>query len=212
MSERWRVTSIDELGSVSPEGQPEWFRLRMELGLEAFGANAWRAAEAGQRVISDHDEGSDGHEELYVVLSGHAIFTVDENEVDAPAGTLVFVGDPKLRRAARAEEAGTTVLVVGAAPGKAFVPSNWEADAEGLGYFATKEYDKAVAFFEERLAGAPDEPNYLYNLACAESLSGRHDNALGHIARAVELKPDFLASAQGDSDLDAIRADPRFPA
>jgi tetratricopeptide (TPR) repeat protein len=211
MSDRWQVTRLDNVAGYGSEGQPHWFQVRMQFGIEAFGTNAWRASEAGQRLISDHDEGAEGHEELYLVLSGRATFTVDGSEVDAPAGTLVFVRDPKLRRAARAEEAGTTVMVVGGTPGKGFTPSPWEADADGLRFFATKEYDKAIAFYEQRHAQTPERPGYLYNLACAESLSGRHQEALAHIAQAIELGPDFLASAQEDPDLEAIRSHPSFP-
>ena len=211
MSERWEAIRLDDVDGYGSDAAAHWFQVRKHFGIEAFGTNAWRATEAGQSLISDHDEGADGPEELYLVLSGRATFTVDGTEVDAPAGTVVFVSDPKLRRAARAEEAGTTVLVVGAVRGQGFTPSPWEADADGLRFFATKEYDKAIAFYEQRHADVPDRAGYLYNLACAESLAGRHEDALGHIARAVELSPDFLASAQADPDLDAIRADPSFP-
>jgi tetratricopeptide (TPR) repeat protein len=211
MSDRWEAMRLDEVDGYGAEGTAHWFQVRMQFGIEAFGTNAWRATEAGQRLIGEHDEGEDGPEELYVVLSGRATFTVDGKEVDAPAGTLVFVRDSKLRRAARAEETGTTVLVVGATAGQGFTPSPWEADADGLRFFATKEYDKAIAFYEGRLADAPDRPGYLYNLACAESLAGRHEEALTHIARAVELGPDYAASALEDPDLEAIRADARFP-
>jgi tetratricopeptide (TPR) repeat protein len=211
MSERWEVTRLEDVDGYGSDTAAHWFQVRKHFGIEAFGTNAWRATEAGQSLISDHDEGEDGPEELYLVLSGRATFTVDGSEVDAPAGTLVFVSDPKLRRAARAEEAGTTVLAVGAVPGQGFTPSPWEADADGLRFFATKEYDKAIAFYEQRHAEVPDRPGYLYNLACAESLSGRHEEALEHLARAVELGPDLLASAQQDPDLEAIRSDARFP-
>jgi hypothetical protein len=44
----------------------------------------------------------------------------------APAGTLVYVGDPGLTRTAFAREAGTVVLAFGAAPGEAFSVSPWE--------------------------------------------------------------------------------------
>lgn len=48
-------------------------------------------------------------------MSGHAIFTVDGDELDAPAGTLVFVR-PALIRSARATADGTAMLVVGGRP------------------------------------------------------------------------------------------------
>ena len=60
------------------------------------------------------------------MLRGHARFSVGDEEIDAPEGTLVFVADPALVREAIANEAGTTVLVIGAARGVAFEPSDWE--------------------------------------------------------------------------------------
>src|SRR3954471_18967277 len=78
--------------------------VRRHLGIEAFGANARVARAAGEVLVMPHDEraggpfGTDGHEELYVVLRGRATFTVDGRDVDAPAGTLVFVRDPALER------------------------------------------------------------------------------------------------------------------
>jgi len=95
------------------------------------GVNAWVAPEAGGQAVGRHDEvpeegATDGHEELYVVLRGHARFTVGDEEIDAPEGTLVFISDPALVREAIASEPGTTVLAIGAARGVAFEPSDWE--------------------------------------------------------------------------------------
>ena len=70
-----------------------------------------------------HDErengplGTDGHEELYVVLRGRAVFRIGRHEVDAGAGTLVFVRDPALVRSAVARDAGTAIIGVGAPAG-----------------------------------------------------------------------------------------------
>jgi hypothetical protein len=113
------------------DDEPDWKPLRHELGIGAFGVNAWVARNAGDQAIERHDEapkegGTTGHEELYAVVSGAARFTVDGDEVDAPAGTLVFVADPALTREAIATEPNTTVIVVGAARGVAFEPSDWE--------------------------------------------------------------------------------------
>jgi hypothetical protein len=49
---------------------------------------------AGQPVIEPHDETSVGagcHQELYLVASGAATFTVAEETVEAPAGALIAV-------------------------------------------------------------------------------------------------------------------------
>src|SRR5204862_5647129 len=101
------------------------------LGIRAFGTNAYTASEPGVDVVEPHDEApdqgespDDAHEELYFVARGHAKFTIDGEEIDAPAGTYLFVPDPRSHRQAVAAEAGTTVLSFGAPP--TFEPSAWE--------------------------------------------------------------------------------------
>ena len=106
--------------------------VRRHLGIEAFGANARVARDAGEVLVMPHDErargpfGTEGHEELYVVLRGRATFTVDGREVDAPAATLVFVRDPALERSAVAAAPDTAVLALGGAPGVAYRVAAWE--------------------------------------------------------------------------------------
>jgi hypothetical protein len=133
MSENgWSTLRLSEATAVDgPDDGPDgWLPLRHMLGVEAFGVNAWMAQEEGAEVIEEHDEAGDdpahSHQELYVVVEGHATFTVDGQEVDAPRGTLVFLSDPSLVRRAVARSAGTTVLAIGAPAGKAFTPSPWE--------------------------------------------------------------------------------------
>ena len=192
---------------------PRWAMVRSHFGISAFGVNAYVAGEPGVAVIGEHDElgnSAGHHEELYFVADGHAKFTVNGDEIDAPAGTFVFVRDPAAKRGAVATEAGTTVIIVGAKPGEAFTPSAWERSAPALTHFATHEYDKAIEEFERLRAETPDDAGLLYNLACAESLTGKKQEALGHLARAVELDPDFRDMAGKDSDFDAIRDEPEF--
>ncbi len=208
-------SALDGVETFSGVQNPHWHRIRSHFGVEGFGVNAWTASEAGQTLIPEHDEvgaSAAGHEELYVVISGHARFTVDGGEIDAPAGTLVFVKDPALKRAAVAEENGTTVLVVGGRPGEPFAVSAWERNSEFLRFFESGEYELAIELLRERHREEPESAGVLYNLACAEALAGRPEDALEHLARSVELDADFRGFAQSDSDLDAVRGDPRFPA
>ena len=189
--------------------------MRVRFGIEGFGVNAYTALADGSRVIEEHDELSAGagrHEELYFVARGHAVFTLDGEEVDAPGGTFVFVSDPKVRRAAVALEEGTTVLVVGGVPGKAFQASPWEAWLEASPHLEAGEPERGIEIFERTLAAHPGNPNVLYNLACFESLAGRAEAALAHLGEAVDADPRMREWAQTDSDFDAIRSDPRFPA
>jgi len=58
----------------------------------AFAVGAWTADTPGEEIVEPHDETSPGsgrHEELYVVLTGRARFTVADEQLDAPAGTFV---------------------------------------------------------------------------------------------------------------------------
>ena len=64
------------------------------------------------------------------MLSGRATFTVDGEDAEAAAGTLVFVPDPRATRSAVAHEPGTTVIAFGATPGTAFEVSSWERKHE----------------------------------------------------------------------------------
>jgi quercetin dioxygenase-like cupin family protein len=112
----------------------DWITLRHQLGVTAFGLNAWRAPAAELQVIVDHDEADSQHQEVYVVVAGHATFTIDGEDVDAPTGTVVFIEDPALQRVGIAKEPGTTVLAIGAQPGRIFTPSSWESELiEGSG-------------------------------------------------------------------------------
>jgi Tetratricopeptide repeat len=216
MSERgarpFEVARLDELERIP--GEFETIPVRIPLGIRAFGVNAYANESAGGRVVEEHDELGDGagrHEELYIVLGGRARFTLDGEDVDAPAGTLVFVRDPAVRRGATAEEPGTTVLVVGAAPGQAFEPSPWEAWLGAFPHYHRGDYGRALEIMRSALAQHPGNPNVLYNLACMESLSGEREAALEHLRAALEADPSRREWAQSDSDFDPIRDDPDFP-
>jgi tetratricopeptide (TPR) repeat protein len=192
---------------------PRWAMVRTHFGIQAFGVNAYVANEAGEDLVGEHDElgkRAGHHEELYFIANGHATFTVNGDEIDAPAGTFVFVRDPAAKRSAIAKEAGTAVLIAGGKPGEAFTPSPWERNAPALAHLGTGDYDKAVEEFERLHAETPDDASVLYNLACAESLTGKRQEALGHLKRSLELDSDLRELAEKDSDLDAIRDDPEF--
>ena len=138
----------------------------------------------GSELIEDHDELGERagrHEELYFVSSGRATFTVNGDEIDAPAGTFVFVRDPAAKRTAIAEEAGTTIVIVGGKPGEAFSPSPWERNAEGLVHFANEDYDKAAETYEQFLAETPRRRGLPLQPRLCREPPGRKDAALKHL-------------------------------
>ena len=127
-----RIAHIDEIEPVpaQPYVEGEWKPVRAELGIDAFGTNAY-VADAGQLILEEHDEldaddPGASHRELYVVMHGRAEFTLGGETVDAPAGTLVYLHDPAVVRRAVAREDATAILAVGAPAGRAFAPSEWE--------------------------------------------------------------------------------------
>lgn len=187
----------------------QWIPIRDHLGIGAFGINAYTAANAGDIVISEHVETVSGHEELYVVVEGHATFTVDGDEIDAPAGTLVRV-DPETRRKAVATEAGTTVLVTGATPGQMFEVSAWEEtwqpNQAAMKLYREQRYDEASGVLRDALKSFPDAAQLHYNLACFDSLAGVDvATVAASLRRAIELNPGFKEFARDDSDFEPVR-------
>jgi tetratricopeptide (TPR) repeat protein len=209
-----RLARIDEIDAIPVVGgELQWRPVRRTLGIEAFGINAY-TANAGELVVEEHDElggGAGHHEELYVVVTGRATFTVDGESFDAPVGTLVFLDDPKERRAARAEENGTTVLAVGGARGEPFRISPWEYAFAMVPAYQAGRYDEAKALLVEGLERHPGNPNLLYDLACIEALQGEREAALEHLEDAT-VDPGLRACAPKDPDLESLRGDPRFSA
>ena len=213
MSDKFHVDSLSGMEIPPVPQYPRWANVRQKLGISSFGINAWTAQSPGQEIIGEHDElgpRAGKHEELYVVISGRATFTVDGEELEAPAGTFVFVRDPAAKRKAVADEAETTVLAIGARPGEAFTPSQWERSAPAFAYFATKEYEKAHEILWSVVEEYPDDAGALFNLACAESLLGRTEDAIAHLGESIAQDDVFRELAQTDSDFDPVRDDPRF--
>jgi tetratricopeptide (TPR) repeat protein len=209
-----KTLRIDEIEPIPVvDGELDWRPIRRTLGIEAFGINAY-TANAGELVVEEHDEtgaGAGHHEELYVVVTGRATFTVDGESFGAPVGTLVFLDDPNERRAARAVEDGTTVLAIGGARGQGFQISAWEFRFAAIPAVKADRYADAERLIREGLELHPGNPALLYDLACYEALQGRRDEALAHLEAAVAGNPKSLEYADDDPDFDSIRDDPRFP-
>ena len=205
-----KAVRLDELEGIPVFGTLVWKPIRRPLGVTAFGINAYTAAAAGDEVVEDHTEEQLGHEEIYVVVTGHATFTVDGEEVDAPAGTLVYLDDVSQRRHAVAKIAGTTVLAIGGVPGK-HETSAWEYFFPAVAATRNGDYDTARRLLEEGIA-EKDVPVMHYQLACLEALAGNRERALDELAGAAEAEERLRRAAQTDEDFASIRDDPRFPA
>ena len=212
----WQAARFEELDSIPLFEGLVWHPVRKHFGIQAFGVNAYTTGGAGEQVVEEHDErggGAGGHEELYVVLTGRATFTLGGESQDAPAGTLHLhrrpVGAPQGdRRGGRDRRArdrrpgreglrglGVGVVLLG------------DAGVQGR-----ERWDEAIAIMEDGLAAKPGHPAILYNLACAESRGGRPLDALTHLQQAVRGDAKWLERAKTDPDFDPIRREPGFPA
>jgi hypothetical protein len=123
---RFAVRRLEDVAQVAaPLDEPEWWPLTHHFGLTAFGANIYIGRGDDSALLADHDEGGSNQEELYVVTAGEALFTLDGEQFDAPAVTVVAVPDPAVRRSAIAKVEGTTVVAVGG-PRRAEFRSSWQ--------------------------------------------------------------------------------------
>jgi tetratricopeptide (TPR) repeat protein len=205
----YAVAHLDEIEEFSDAGC-HYRPIRHHLGITAFGVTAWTAPAAGAVVINEHDEGDPtADQELFLVLRGHAVFEVDGDRVDAPAGTLVFA-PPRTKRMAAAKEDGTTIIALEGTPGKAYEARGWELWAPLAPLYEAGEYSEVADRLASLVAANPQYPMLFFNLACCESLSGRTGDALDHLRHAVEMSEEFRQSAMEDSDLDPIRDEPAF--
>jgi tetratricopeptide repeat protein len=212
MPEAPRIKHIEDIPAI-PAGGVGYRLVRRELGITAFGINAF-TANAGEHLIEEHDETGSGagrHEELYLVIAGRARFTIDGGEHDARAGTLVFLPDPASRRLAIALEDGTTAVAVGGVPGRPYSVSPWEPLFAAKGVADSGDPGAAADLAAQALEDYPGNAHVLFNTACFEALAGRRDDAIAHLRAAVEINPEMREWAATDADFDSIRQDPEFP-
>jgi tetratricopeptide (TPR) repeat protein len=208
---RYAVARLDEIDELT-DGREPFRPVRHHFGITSFGVNAWTAAEAGDRIINEHDESEpDSHEELYLVMTGRAVFELDGDRVPAPAGTFVFA-PPGVKRTAFAEEPQTTVLALGGTPGHAYVPDGWEIWAPLTPLYKAGEYAEAADRGRRLVEAHPQYPGLLYNLACCESLAGRTGDAIEHLGQAIDRSEHSRSFAKHDPDFDPIRDEPAFKA
>jgi tetratricopeptide (TPR) repeat protein len=210
---RYQVSHFSDI-DVMDDGRCPLRPVRHHFGIKTFGVTTWTAEAAGDRLINEHDETDVEKEELYLVLQGRARFELDGESVEAGPGTFVYAA-PAVKRTAFAEEPDTTLVAMsGGAPGQPYVVEGWELWGPMMRLFQAGEYAEAVEWVTQRLESGEigKTATLYYNLACAESLAGRHADAVQHLGRAIEMDEQFRRLASEDSDFDAVRDQPEFRA
>jgi tetratricopeptide (TPR) repeat protein len=206
----YAVAGLDEIDEMG-DGRAPWRPVRHHFGITAFGVNAWTGPQAGDRIINEHDEAGSGdeQEELYFVHSGRARFELDGENVDAPTGTFVFVR-PGVKRTAFAEEPATTIVAIGATPGKVYEVLGWEAWSDLRPLYEAGDYGEAAARGREVMEAHPEYAGVAYNVAWTESLAGEKEAAIEHLRMAIERWDHFRELATTDTDFDPIREESAF--
>ena len=83
----YTAAHIDDIpfeAGASPD--TEWKPVRRFFDIALFGTNVARAIKAGDLLTHEHDEVEACHEELFLIVSGHATYRVNGAEIDAPGG------------------------------------------------------------------------------------------------------------------------------
>jgi adenylate cyclase len=75
-----------------------------------------------------------------------------------------------------------------------------------------RERERGLAWAARALAADPDEPMLLYNVGCIRALAGDREGALACLERCVDLGLTQQGWFANDSNLDGLRAEPRFQA
>jgi hypothetical protein len=206
----YAIARLDDIGTLS-DGGYRYRPVRHHFDITSFGVTAWVGTAAGDPIINEYDEGSQPAEELFVVVSGRAIFELDGEQVEVAPGTLV-VTKPGTRRTAVAAEPATTILAFDGTPGKVYDATGWELWAPLRPLYDDGEHAELSARLHELIAANPQYPMLVYNLACSESLSGHTSDAIEHLRRAIGVSEKHRADARTDSDFDPIRDEPSFQA
>jgi uncharacterized Ntn-hydrolase superfamily protein len=83
---------------------------------------------------------------------------------------------------------------------------------EGWTLFTLRQPHKALPHIDRAVALAPGNPEVLYDLAVIRLAAGLQQEALDALAKAIALNPKLRAQASSDSDLHALKGNPRFDA
>ena len=193
----WEAVRLDDVEAIAwPYAPLTWRPVRQAIGARIVGMGAFTAERAGQELVEAHreTEGGMGHEEVYVVLRGRATFTLDGEQLDAPAGTFVRVA-PDVHRHALAAEDGTAVLALGGPP--TYEPSSSEWIERARPHIRS-DPDRAAAIVADLRVQRPDSPG----LPIADALLavGRGDEAAAREALA-RVDAQYLQALRGDPEL-----------
>lgn len=119
----YSIKHRDEFESMEGSGGCTWLLARKALGTSAFGFNLVEIEPGGQ--IPEHDESGSGQVELYLILDGDAVFRIDGEDYEAPAGTFASIEPPATRTILNRSDAPVTAMLIGVQPEGGYEPMSW---------------------------------------------------------------------------------------
>jgi hypothetical protein len=207
VADGWTFVALDEVEALPWMGtELEWRPLREALGTRIVGMAAFTASRAGQELIEGHTEEAEGRgqEEVYVVLRGRATITVDDETLDAPAGTFLKV-DPAIFRRAVAAEAGTAVLALGGPPTFEPSASEWIERARPL---LRSDPARARQLLDDLRRARPESPGVAIGEALYARSQGHTEAARELVAAVISANPGLRTPLARDPDLGTLVEEP----
>ncbi|HAS47319.1 MAG TPA: hypothetical protein DCS93_42980 [Microscillaceae bacterium] len=83
-------------------------------------------------------------------------------------------------------------------------------NTQGINYLCNKDFDQAVAHFEQGMQAGLEPATGLYNIACTFSQKRDKSNMLKYLKESIELDAYFKEQAASDDDFNAYRQDDDF--
>jgi len=83
-------------------------------------------------------------------------------------------------------------------------------NTQGINYLCNKEFDQAIAHFEQGMKAGLEPATGLYNIACTFSQKKDKSNMLKYLKESIELDIYFKGQAASDDDFIAYRQDADF--
>ena len=120
----WGIAHVDDVPPVHDDWPATWKSIRAHFGVTAFGINAV-TKDKGKVLIPEHDETASGQQEIYFVHRGTAHVMLDGQPVTAHEGAVIAI-EPGVKRKIEAGSSPTTLLCIGATPGRAYEVGEWE--------------------------------------------------------------------------------------
>ena len=86
----------------------------------------------------------------------------------------------------------------------------WDALVRAAAFHGRGRYAEGITLLAGVLERHGEAPELLYDLACFESLDGRHAAAVEHLSRALQLDPGLRVSAAADPDFAPLAGETGF--